>query len=526
MLDALKAIAQLDSSLLCFRKGLERETLRTSSDGHLAITDHPSFLGSKLCHPRITTDFSESQLELITPVCDTTEDALNQLTNIHRFVCAGLQNEILWPASMPCSLPSDEDIPIAHYGNSNLARLKETYRSGLGYRYGRTMQTICAIHYNFSFRDSFWDALYEYENATEIKRDFRDRRYFDLMRNFRRLSWLPTYLFGASPAVSDSFLDDGGGKDKDLSRLDATTWYLPKATSLRNGGLGYQSATQSGLLNICYNSLDNYLHTLAEAICTKHEDYDQFTDTGIIQVNSNVLQSEAEFYTSIRAKRVPPPGRSLLHVLQQDGVEYIEVRLLDVNPYAAIGIDAETINFLDMLLLHNLFNPSPFHDDSLCAAVETNMKTVVYGGRNSDVELNDRGKKCSLRDWGRSIMNELKGIANILDQYAGGSNFSDSLEKQQQKIENPELTTSARMLADMQGRSFHELILMLAQEQQSVFLSKPLERAEQDYFSELAQASIDTQRDEDAKKEPPFPMYLDEVQRDYETIYQSLLNKQ
>ncbi len=123
-------------------------------------------------------------------------------------------------------------------------------------------------------------------------------------------------------------------------------------------------------------------------------------------------------------------------------------------------------------------------------------------------------------------MNELKGIADILDQYASGSDFNDSLEKQQQKIENPELTTSARMLADMQGRSFHELILMLAQEQQSVFLSKPLERAEQDYFSELAQASIDTQRDEDAKKEPPFPMYLDEVQRDYETIYQSLLNKQ
>ncbi len=526
MLDALNAIAHLDSSLLCFRRGLERETLRTGSDGHLATTDHPSFLGSKLCHPRITTDFSESQLELITPVCDTTEDALYQLTNIHRFVCAGLQDDILWPASMPCLLPSDEDIPIAHYGNSNLARLKETYRSGLGYRYGRTMQTICAIHYNFSFRDSFWDALYEYENASDIMRDFRDRRYFDLMRNFRHLSWLPTYLFGASPAVSDSFLDDRKGKDNDLSQLDTTTWYLPNATSLRNGGLGYQSSTQSGLLNICYNSLDNYLLTLAEAICTKHEDYDHFSETGIIQINPNVLQSEAEFYTSIRAKRVPPPGSNLLHVLQQDGVEYIEVRLLDVNPYAAIGIDAETINFMDMLLLHNLFNPSPLHDDSLCAAVEANMKTVVYDGQNSDAELNDRGNKRSLREWGRSLMNELKGIADILDQVAGCSDFNDSLEKQKQKIEYPELTTSARMLADMQGLSFHELALILAQEHQSAFLSKPLESTYQDYFSDLAQASINAQRHEDSKTEPPFPLYLDEVQKDYEAVYHSLLNDQ
>ena len=181
---------------------------------------------------------------------------------------------------------------------------------------------------------------------------------------------------------------------------------------------------------------------------------------------------------------------------------------------------------MDMLLLHNLFNPSPLHDDSLCAAVEANMKTVVYGGQNSDAELNDRGNKRSLQEWGRSLMNELKGIADILDQVAGCSDFNDSLEKQKQKIEYPELTTSARMLADMQGLSFHELALILAQEHQSAFLSKPLESTYQDYFSDLAQASINAQRHEDSKTEPPFPLYLDEVQKDYEAVYHSLLNDQ
>ncbi|HAK51423.1 MAG TPA: glutamate--cysteine ligase [Gammaproteobacteria bacterium] len=524
MLDVLNSIARLDSSSLCFQRGLERETLRTGPGGQLATTDHHQFLGSKLCHPRITTDFSESQLELITPVCDTTEDALRQLNNIHVFVSDGLQDEILWPASMPCAPPPDANIPLARYGSSNLAKLKETYRSGLGYRYGRTMQTICAIHYNFSFRDSFWKALHELEQTSDTMCDFRSRRYFDLMRNFRRLSWLPTYLFGASPAVSDTFVSEQR-KDNLLRKLDDATWYGPNATSLRNGGLGYQSATQSGLLNICYNSLDNYLLTLAEAICTKYENYDQ-PNKDTIQVNPNILQSEAEFYTSIRAKRVPPPGANLLEVLQKDGVEYIEVRLLDVNPYAPVGIDAETINFLDMLLVHNLFSPSPIHDDVLCASVEANMKTVVYEGRSNTADLDDMGSRRSLREWGNSIMDDLMGIADVLDRLGGSDDFHMSLETQRQKLEHPELTTSARMIDDMQGRSFHDLGLALAQKHRDFFHANPLSKADYEYLSAMAHESLKAQQKIDAKSEPPFAQYLDQIQSDYEAVYQAMLNSQ
>ena len=159
MLDNLKSIAGKQPEILRFNRGLERETLRVDSSGQLAVTPHPGFLGSKLCHPMITTDFSESQLELITPVQHSASDALNQLNDIHRFIYSGLDGEILWPASMPCTLPPSNEIPLAQYGSSNLAKLKNTYRSGLGNRYGRTMQTICAIHYNFSFPDNFWPVL-------------------------------------------------------------------------------------------------------------------------------------------------------------------------------------------------------------------------------------------------------------------------------------------------------------------------------------------------------------------------------
>ena len=210
-------------------------------------------------------------------------------------------------------------------------KLKNTYRSGLGNRYGRTMQTICAIHYNFSFLDNFWPVLAAQEESSEHIDDFRTRRYFDLMRNFRRLSWLPTYLFGASPALSDSFIT---GRQHNLQRLNDQTWFLPEATSLRNGGLGYQSDTQSGLINICYNTVDDYIRSLAESICTEYIPYRALQQDvpGIIQVNTGILQSEAEFYTTIRAKRVTSGGLNLLQALRKDGVEYIEVRLLDINP--------------------------------------------------------------------------------------------------------------------------------------------------------------------------------------------------
>jgi glutamate--cysteine ligase len=510
MLDTLKSIVRQDANSLDIRRGLERETLRTDAKGELARTLHPDFLGSKLCHPLITTDFSESQLEIITPVCKSVDEALDQLNDTHRFVYSGLQGGLLWPTSMPCSLPTE--IPLAQYGSSNLARLKETYRHGLGYRYGRTMQTICAVHYNFSLPDSFWHALQKIETTSETAADFRNRRHFDLMRNFRRFSWLPTYLFGASPAVSSTFLTD---RNHNLMQLDSDTWYQPDATSLRNGGLGYQSATQAGLLDICYNSLDNYIHTLATAITTKHDDYAAGKPGQ--ELNANILQSEAEFYTSIRAKRVPDDGENLLRALHRDGVEYIEVRLLDVCPYAPVGIEADTINFIDTLLIYCLLTPSPDHDDALCASVEANMQAVVHGGRRPTM-LSDMGQRLTFTDWGTGLLDELLPIAEFLDSLTGHDDHCSALSVQARKLNQPELTPSGKMLNDMQNASFHEFALVNAREHREYFLAQPLTDSEKNYFNELARTSMIAQQQKEAQTEPSFTEYLAEIERDYESL--------
>ena len=540
------------SGLLTFNRGIEREALRVTTSGLLARSPHPEFLGSKLTHPLVTTDFSESQLELITPVHTSPEDALGQLRDIHRLIYSELADELLWSASMPCILHAggslladgslqaegslsadgsllaegslladgslqaegsikDAAIPLADFGSSNAGRLKTTYRNGLGYRYGRAMQTICAVHYNFSFQDEFWHWLKAFEQAGESLQDFRTRRYFDLMRNFRRYSWLPVYLFGASPAVGNSFVQ---GRHHGLQLLgkstsDEQTWHLPFATSLRNSNLGYQSDIQANLLNICYNSLDTYIDSLAEAICAEYAGYGEIgtlVDGEYRQINANVLQSEAEYYSTIRAKRVAGPGENLLHCLADKGVQYLEVRLLDVNPYLPTGMDETEIRFLDTLLTYCLLSSSPVHDAVLCDAVQANLIATVHEGRKPGLTLSDRGKKRTLTSWGHEIMAELRPIADLLDQYHGGSDFAASLDAQSRKLHDAALTPSGAMLNDLTGAqtSFSGFALAQALAHRACFRAEPLSSAEAAAYRQVAQASREAQRALEARAEPSF----------------------
>jgi len=251
--------------------GIEKESLRISPDGALARTPHPLALGSALTHPTITTDYSEALLELITPVSSSIEDVFDSLDRIHRFTYAQLGDERLWTESMPCLLPArDADIPIGWYGTSNIGMLKHVYRRGLAIRYGKAMQCIAGIHYNFSLPPQLWASLQEREGDSRSARDYQSARYMALIRNFRRYAWLLMYLFGASPVVCGSFLQ---GRDHRLQRLGEKSLYLPYATSLRMSDLGYNNNAQSGL-NICYNSLENYISSLQEAISIPYPPYE------------------------------------------------------------------------------------------------------------------------------------------------------------------------------------------------------------------------------------------------------------
>jgi glutamate--cysteine ligase len=219
-------------------RGIEKESLRVRPDGMLSDRPHPQGLGSALTHPHITTDFSESQPELITGVHRDIGACLQQLTEIHQIVYRNIGDEILWGASMPCGLPDDDSIPIGRYGVSNVGTAKTVYRQGLANRYGRRMQTISGIHYNFSLPEEAWPQLQRADGRSGPGQDYQTEVYFALIRNFRRHSWLLLYLFGASPAVCGSFVED---RLHGLEALKPGVMYLPYATSLRMGPLGYQS---------------------------------------------------------------------------------------------------------------------------------------------------------------------------------------------------------------------------------------------------------------------------------------------
>lgn len=527
--DFINAIGP-DSALLTFNRGIEREALRVTPEGQLAQTPHPEFLGSKLTHPSITTDFSEAQLELITPVHQSPEESLAELDRIHRYIYSGLEDEILWSASMPCLLQESllqesvlseaSAIPLAYYGDSNLGRLKHTYRHGLGIRYGRGMQTICAVHYNFSFNDQMLIWLKDLEKSQETLSDFRTRRYFDLMRNFRRYSWLLTYLFGASPAVCNSFVRN---RDHSLQAFDEGTAYLPYATSLRSGGLGYQSDIQANHVNVSYNSNREYVTSIADAITTSYPGY---TDLGLkqgdqyLQVNDCLLQSEAEFYSSVRAKCVPPKGANFLAHLLDGGVQYVEVRLLDVNPYLPLGIDESTIRFIDTFLLYCLLEDSPLHDSEITKEIGANALTTVYEGRAPDVTLVDRGQTRSLKAWGQAILDAMAPVASLLDEASGNSAHSphmDSHSLQADRLSEPDKTPSGRILKDMQseGIPFFRFAMNQALSHQESFKQQSTSADEKQHFDNLATESRAQQAAIETAESESFDNYLKAVNDAY-----------
>jgi len=461
------------------QRGVEKESLRISAEGMLAQTPHPGALGSALTHAAITTDYSEALMEFITPVSKSIDTTLTTLADIHSYVYRHLGNEKLWAASMPCIVSGDAGIPVAQYGSSNVARMKTVYRLGLGNRYGRTMQAIAGIHYNFSMPDTYWQAAWKADGSPGRLQDYITDRYLGLIRNFHRWSWLLIYLFGASPAVCASFMH-GRGQESPLRPFDGegNTLYLPHATALRMGGLGYNSAAQRGL-QVCYNTLENYIHALKDAIMQPHPEYAAYPaghNDDYQQLNTSLLQIENEFYSTIRPKRVTAPGETPLAALHRDGIEYIEVRCLDVNPFLPEGIDAETIRFLDIFLLHCLTHESEACSERGQALQDANLETVVNRGREPGLTLETPSGPMAMTSLANGLIQALEVTADALDAAHGGSDYRAALDSQRARVTDPELTPSARLLAEMRERDipFYRLGLNCSKRWAEHFRARPL----------------------------------------------------
>jgi len=482
------------------RRGIEKESLRVRPDGALAATPHPAALGSALTHPHVTTDFSEAQLELITGVHTGVDACLAELQHIHQFVYRHIGDEVLWCASMPCSLPHERAIPIARYGTSNVARAKTVYRIGLAYRYGRRMQTISGLHYNFSLPETAWP-LPGIGSQNEA--------YFGLIRNFRRHGWLLLYLFGASPAVCASFVQ---GRAHGLRELASGTLYLPHATSLRMGRLGYLSEAQDSLA-VSYNDLESYTASLYDALTRP---YPPYASIGIRdgadyrQLATSLLQIENEFYSAIRPKRVIRPGERPLHALRERGVQYVEVRAMDLDPFAAIGITAETARFLDVFLLHCLLTDSPPDTPQEIEAIGRNKQLVAARGREPGLRLDRDRQLVELREWAGQVLAECRPIAVALDGARGGSAHAAALAAAVGALDDPSSLPSARVLGEMQERydgSYFHFALAHSLRHRATLQGEPFPAGVEARFARLAEESIGRQREIEAADKVPFETY-------------------
>lgn len=457
-------------------RGIEKECLRVTPEGYIARSSHPPGLGSALTNPYITTDFSEALLEFITPVNNDIDECLTTLDNIHRFTYQNLEfDELLWVASMPCPKEADGEIPLARYGSSNIGQLKTLYRKGLSHRYGSLMQAIAGIHYNFSMPESFWPAYQEMCKAPGSIQQFRTEKYLHLIRNFHRYSWLLIYLFGASPAACKCFVK---GRDHRLEYFDDNSLYLPFATCLRMSNLGYKSDAQKSLF-VCYNELDSYVDCLQQAMHTPYSNYEkigQKSNGEYLQINTNLLQLENEFYSTIRPKRVALNGERPLSALTSQGIEYIEVRALDLNPFLPLGIDKEQIQFLDAFLLYCLLSESPACNEREYFEVASNITAVVEQGRNPELDLSLEGKQINLKRWAGEILQGIEFSAGLLDQAHNTSDYSNSVAAQKTKVDDPALTPSGKILTVMEEQkiSFYEFTMQQSMIQKNHFAANGL----------------------------------------------------
>ena len=491
------------------RKGVEKESLRVQPDGTLASTPHPRSLGSALTNVHITTDYSESLIELVTPAFTTSWELLQYLLDLHQFVYRHLGDELLWATSMPCAIERDEDIPLAQYGSSHVGRMKTVYRNGLGLRYGRMMQAISGVHFNYSFPLPFWEAYRAMRGAREPGAQFMSASYFELLRNYRRHGWLVLYLFGVSPVVCKSFLR---GRELRLTDFGPGTAYEPYATSLRMSDVGYRNRNQAGLA-VSVNSLDEYVRDLTRAINTPYPPYEALgvkVNGEWRQLNANILQIENEYYSFIRPKRVARSGERPTKALRRAGVEYVEVRALDVSAFDPVGVNQNKLRFLEAFLALCLMKDSAPIGDSEQAALDQNHLTVARRGREPGLALWREGSAVPLHEWARELLDSMTGICEILDRGDAARPYSHALAVQVAKVEDVALTPSARLMAELAGgESFFDLALRTSAAHKAYFLDLyPPNDERLREFAQEAQESLAAQRAIEASDRGTFEEYL------------------
>ncbi|MEM9601742.1 MAG: glutamate--cysteine ligase [Pseudomonadota bacterium] len=483
--------------------GIEKESLRTSIAGTISQRDHPSALGAALTHPHITTDFGEAMLEFVTPPCASADEALAFLLDLHAYTVGKLNRESLWATSMPCVLQGEDSVRIGEYGDSNVGRMKHVYRQGLGLRYGKSMQVIAGIHVNLSWPDAVWDCLLAGEDGD--RRAQIDARYLGLLRNVQRHGWLLLYLFGASPAICTSFL---GGETGGLERFDNTTVYQPFGTTLRMSDLGYRNSDKAPV-RADYNSLAGYVASLRDAISTPWPAYEALgvqREGRWQQLNANMLQIENEYYSGTRPKQITERLEKPSSALDRRGVAYVELRTLDVNPFAPAGIDIDTLRFVEAFSLFCLVHESPLFTPADRERIDSNNDLVANRGRDPSLHLRDcAGALRGLGDMAGALLDAVEPCAELL-----GPAHTASLRHQREKVRDANLTPSGQILIGMREQrcGFFDFARGLSDAHHLTHAATQLTAARQAAFDQDVLASLEARDRAEAASEGSFDDFI------------------
>ncbi len=480
----------------CGRRGIEKEGLRYNSADGLAHTPHQQSLGSPLTHPEITTDYAENLLELVTPAFRNRRDALTHLRFLHRVLATESEDYIL-NGSMPAFIEDPEAVAIGWYGRSHQGQMRRLYRKGLALRYGKGMQLIAGMHFNYSICPDIFHSYAEVLGRP-FTQEFIDSRYMNLLRNIRRHAWLIHYLFGHSPAVDASFF---ASKPHRLEQLDASTLYLPYATSLRMSDIGYHNKTP---VIVTANTLQGYIRDLRRAVlapCPAYQQSGLYDKNGERQqISTNLMQIENEYYGVARPKQIAVTGETTLTGLARRGIAYVELRALDINCFDWAGISQMQMDFLEIFMLYCLFSEAPAVDSEQEKVMQENSVAAASRGRAPGLVLNNQGEEISLADWGDRVLQEMRVIANALDREKFRPHYLSIIERQLEVIHNPELTPSARIMQRLRGEagegamSYHRFITDLSRRYRQKSRKRGLTPAEKAKVAQDARVSWQKER--------------------------------
>ncbi len=422
--------------------GLEKENVRVTESGNLALTPHPKAFGDREKNAYIKTDFSESQLEMVTPVCNTLEEVYSFICNLNKVVSLEIMKngEFLWPQSNPPILPREEEIPIAKLSN----REDELYRENLSYKYGKKKQVISGIHYNFSFKEEFIKLLYKELKVKKDFREFKDDIYLRMARNFQKYHWLLIYLTGASPVFHESYIEE---IKEEGEKLGEDSYYIKDDTSLRNSSYGYKNKKD---YYVSYNSIEEYASDIKNLVKDKE------------------IQSIKEYYNPIRLKSLG--SEDMLESLLHKGIDYLEVRLLDLDPLSIQGVSKETLYLVHLFMIYTLLKENKEITYKDQEEFFKNHDMVALKGRNEEAVIYENGVPVLLKDKGREILSEMDEIVEIL--FSNNEEFKNVIKRALEKINNPHDTISEKLIKDIKEEGYINFHMRLAKEYLNNFKNK------------------------------------------------------